>query len=280
MSQHDAKPVSPAPVQYPHKTEVRPAVIDRRDHLERRVAVGCTADTAHRRKLHPSVHSLLQQACFVDSLVHLLDGQPAVLQCLFQGQSAHRHISGRVDGDAKFRHIEQRHKGKPLRVELCTFQLEGKIHLPFFQAAPDLAAVGTPPQNRGILQAQVTCQGKHIIHEHPHCLMTPCDDQMSFRRVFLLLHRAGMAHRLLIQGYQLLCLGVKILPRRSQHHTARYMLEQLKLQLPFQRANLLRKCRLRKIQCLCRRRKAVHFHDLYKAFQCALVHAFLPPAIH
>ena len=110
--------------------------------------------------------------------------------------------------------------------------------------------------------------------------MTPCDDQMSFRRVFLLLHRAGMAHRLLIQGYQLLCLGVKILPRRGQHHPAGQMLEQLKLQLPFQRADLLRKCRLRKIQCLCRRRKAVQFHDLYKAFQCALVHAFLPPAIH
>ena len=110
--------------------------------------------------------------------------------------------------------------------------------------------------------------------------MTPCDDQMSFRRVFLLLHRAGMAHRLLIQGYQLLCLGVKILPRRGQHNPARYMLEQLELQLPFQRADLLRKCRLGEIQRLCRRRKAVQFHDLYKAFQCALVHASLPPAIH
>ena len=110
--------------------------------------------------------------------------------------------------------------------------------------------------------------------------MTPCDDQMSFRRFFLLLHRSGMAHCLLIQGYQLLCLGVKILSRRGQHHPARHMLEQLKLQLPFQRADLLRKCRLGKIQRLCRRRKAVQLHDLYKAFQCALVHAFLPPAIH
>ena len=69
--------------------------------------------------------------------------------------------------------------------------------------------------------------------------MTPCDDQMSFRRVFLLLHRAGMAHCLLIQGYQLLCLGVKILPRRGQYYPARHMLEQLELQLSFQRADLL-----------------------------------------
>ena len=36
--------------------------------------------------------------------------------------------------------------------------------------APDLAAVGTPPQNGGILQAQVTCQGKQVVCEHPHCL--------------------------------------------------------------------------------------------------------------
>ena len=42
-----------------------------------------TADAAHRRKLYPAVHPLLQQTCFVDRLVHLLDGQPAVLQRLF-----------------------------------------------------------------------------------------------------------------------------------------------------------------------------------------------------
>ena len=59
--------------------------------------------------------------------------------------------------------------------------------------------------------------------------MAPCNHQMPFRRVFLLLHRAGMAHRLLVQGHQLLCLGVKILPRRGQHHPARQMLEQFKL---------------------------------------------------
>ena len=71
--------------------------------------------------------------------------------------------------------------------------------------------------------------------------MTPCDDQMPFRRIFLLLHCAGMAHRLLIQSHQLLCLGVKVPACRSQDHPARYMLKQFKLQLPFQRADLLRK---------------------------------------
>ena len=74
--------------------------------------------------------------------------------------------------------------------------------------------------------------------------MTPCDDQMPFRRIFLLLHRAGMAHRLLIQGRQLLCLWVKVPACRGQDHPARYMLKQFKLQLPFQRADLLRKRRL------------------------------------
>ena len=63
---------------------------------------------------------------------------------------------------------------------------------------------------------------------------------MPFRRFFLLLHRAGVAQRLLIQSHQLLCLGVKILSRRGQHHPAGHVLEQLELQLPFQRADLLR----------------------------------------
>ena len=64
---------------------------------------------------------------------------------------------------------------------------------------------------------------------------------MPFRWSCLLLHRTGMAYCLLIQGHQLLCLGVKILSCRGQHHPARHMLEQLKLQLPFQGADLLRK---------------------------------------
>ena len=34
--------------------------------------------------------------------------------------------------------------------------------------------------------------------------MAPCNDQMPFRRIFLLLYRTGMAHCLLIQGRQLL----------------------------------------------------------------------------
>ena len=71
--------------------------------------------------------------------------------------------------------------------------------------------------------------------------MTPCDDQMSFRRVFLLLHCAGMAHRLLIQNHQLLCLWVKVPACRGKDHPTRYMLKQFKLQLPLQRADLLRK---------------------------------------
>lgn len=110
--------------------------------------------------------------------------------------------------------------------------------------------------------------------------MAPCNDQMPFRRIFLLLYRTGMAHCLLIQGRQLLCLGVKVPACRGQDHPARYMLEQFKLQLPFQRADLLRKRRLRKIQCLCCCRKTVHLYDLHKSFQCTLVHLRILAFLH
>ena len=272
MSQHDAKPVSPAPVQYPRKAEIRSAVIDCRNHLERRIPIGCAADAAHRRKVHSALQPLLQQAGLVDGLVHLFDGQPAVLQRLLQTQPAHRHIGGRVDGNAQLRHIKQRDKSEPLRVKFRTFQLERKVRVPFFQAAPDLAAAGALHHNRRVLQTQLVRQRKQVVPEHPHGLMAPCNDQMPFRRIFLLLYRTGMAHCLLIQGRQLLCLGVKVPACRGQDHPARYMLKQFKLQLPFQRADLLRKRRLRKIQCLCCCRKTVHLYDLHKSFQCTLVH--------
>ena len=67
---------------------------------------------------------------------------------------------------------------------------------------------------------------------------------MPFGWICIQLYCLRMMHRLIVQFQQLLCLGVKIPSRRGQHHTARHMLEQFKLQLPFQRADLLRKCRL------------------------------------
>ena len=100
---------------------------------------------------------------------------------------------------------------------------------------------------------------------------------MPFRWSCLLLHRTDMAYCLLVQGHQLLCLGVKILSRRGQQHLAGHMLEQFNLQLPFQGADLLRQGRLRQIQCFGRRRIAVQLHDLHKTFQCALVHSGHPP---